>query len=61
MAAELGPFIQEEHAMVGQRPLPRHWHVAHTDQPRIRDGVVGARHGRVVTHAVQVPVKAGTQ
>jgi hypothetical protein len=28
MAAELGPFIQEEHAMVGQRPLARHRHGA---------------------------------
>jgi hypothetical protein len=41
MAAELGPFIQEEHAMVGQRHLAGHRHVAPTDQPRIREGVVG--------------------
>jgi hypothetical protein len=41
MAAELGPFIQEEHAIVGQRHFTRHRHVAAADQPRIRDGVVG--------------------
>jgi hypothetical protein len=41
MAAELGPCIQEEHAMVGQRHIIRHRHVAPADQPRIRDGVVG--------------------
>jgi hypothetical protein len=40
MAAELGELIQEEHAMMGQRHLARHQHVAPTDQPRIRDGVV---------------------
>jgi hypothetical protein len=41
MAAELGQFIQEEHAIVGQRHVTRHRHVAPADQPRIRDGVVG--------------------
>jgi hypothetical protein len=41
MAAELGPCIQEEHTMVGQRHLARHGHVAPTDQSRIRDGMVG--------------------
>jgi hypothetical protein len=41
MAAELGQFIQEEHAMVGQRHFARHRHVAPADQPRIRDS--GAR------------------
>ena len=35
MAAALGPFIQEEHAVVGQRHLTRHRHVAATDQPHI--------------------------
>ena len=39
MAAELGQFIQEEHAVVRQRDLARHRHVAATDQPHIRDGV----------------------
>jgi hypothetical protein len=33
--------IQQEHALVGERHLPRHGHVAPTDQPDIRDGVVG--------------------
>jgi hypothetical protein len=41
MAAKLGQFIQEEHAMVGQRHVTRQRHVAPADQPRIRDGVVG--------------------
>jgi hypothetical protein len=41
MAAEFREFIQEEHAMVGQRHVARHWHVAPADQPRIREGVVG--------------------
>ena len=41
MAAALGPFIQEAHAMVGQRHFPGHRHVPPADQPRIRDGVVG--------------------
>jgi hypothetical protein len=31
MAAELGQFIQEEHAIVRQRRLLRHRHVAATD------------------------------
>jgi hypothetical protein len=41
MAAALGLFIQEAHAMVGQRHLTRHRHVPPTDQSRIRDGLVG--------------------
>jgi hypothetical protein len=41
MAAALGPFIQEEYAMVGQRDLARQRHVPPTDQPCIRDGLVG--------------------
>jgi hypothetical protein len=41
MAAELGELIQKQHAMVGQRHLARHRHVAPAEQPRIRDGVVG--------------------
>jgi hypothetical protein len=54
MAAELGPFIQEEHAMVGQLHLARHRHVAAPNQPRIRDGVVGraTRAGRDQRRAV---------
>jgi hypothetical protein len=61
MAAALGPFIQEEYAMVGQRDLARHRHVPPTDQPCIRDGLVGARNGRVVTNAVRSPVRPATQ
>jgi hypothetical protein len=41
MAAELGPFIQEEHAMMGQRHLAWHRHMADPDQPRIGDGMMG--------------------
>jgi hypothetical protein len=54
MAAELGQFIQEEHAMVAQRRVTRHRHVAPTDPPRIRDGVVGraTRAGRDQPRAV---------
>jgi hypothetical protein len=40
LAVELGQFIQEEHAIVGQRHLAWHRHMAATDSPRIRDGVV---------------------
>jgi hypothetical protein len=61
MAAALGRFIQEEHAIVGQRHFARHRHVAPADQSRIRDGVVGARKGRVVTTAVQAPVRPATR
>ena len=41
MAAELGEFIQKEHAMVGQRHLARPRPVAPAEQPRIRDGMLG--------------------
>jgi hypothetical protein len=41
MAAELGQFIQEEHAIVGQRHLTRHRHLVPADQPRIRNGMMG--------------------
>jgi hypothetical protein len=61
MAAELGPCIQEEHAVVGQRHLARHRHVAPTDQPHIRARVVGGRNGRVVTNAVRAPVRPATR
>jgi hypothetical protein len=61
MAAELGQFIQEEHAIVGQRHFARHRHVAPADQPRIREGVVGRAKGRVVTHAVWSPVRPATR
>jgi hypothetical protein len=35
MAAALGEFIEEEHAIVGQRHVSRHRHVAPANQPRI--------------------------
>jgi hypothetical protein len=40
MAAEFGPFIQERHAIVGQRHVARHRHMAPANHPRVRDGVV---------------------
>ena len=60
MAAELGQFIQEEHAMVGQRHFTRHRHVAPADQPRIRDGMVRRATVRVVTNAVRLPLSPPT-
>jgi hypothetical protein len=45
MAAELGPCIQEEHTMVGQRHLARHGHMAPADQPDVRGGVLGGAEG----------------
>jgi hypothetical protein len=45
---------------VGQRHLARHRHVSPTNQSCIRDGVVGARHGWVVTSAVRAPVLPAT-
>jgi hypothetical protein len=41
MAAELGQFIQEEDAVMGQRHVARHRHGAPADQPDIQDGVMG--------------------
>jgi hypothetical protein len=41
VAFELGQFIQEEHAVVRQRHLPRHRHLAAADQADIGDGGVG--------------------
>jgi hypothetical protein len=54
MAAELGQFFQEAHAMVRQRHLARHGYPAATDQPCIRVGVVGGatRAGRDPRRAV---------
>jgi hypothetical protein len=61
MTVELRQFIQEEDAVVRQRHVPRPRHVAPADQPDIRDGVLGARHGRVVTNAVRSPVRPATR
>jgi hypothetical protein len=41
MAAKLGPCIQEAHAMVGQRHVTQHRHVATTEQPDSRDRMMG--------------------
>jgi hypothetical protein len=35
VAVELGQFIQEEHAVMGQRHLPRRRDLAAPDQPRV--------------------------
>jgi hypothetical protein len=56
MAAKLGPFIQEEHAVVGQRHLAGHGDVAPTGQPRIRNGV---RQGPTRAHGHEGYVPAG--
>jgi hypothetical protein len=41
VASELRQFIQKEHAMVRQGHLPLHWHLAPTDQPHVRNRVMG--------------------
>ena len=61
LTAELRPFIQEEDAVVGQRHVARHRHVTPTDQPDVREGMLGGRHGRVVTTAVRPPVRPATR
>jgi hypothetical protein len=61
VAAELRQFIEKENAMMRQRHLPRHGDLAPTDQPHIRDSVVGARNSRVKTHAVRAPVRPATR
>jgi hypothetical protein len=55
VAAELRQFIQKEHAVVRQRHFARHRHMAPADQPDIRDGVMGVRHGRGGTKAMRSP------
>jgi hypothetical protein len=61
MTTELGGFIQEEHAAVGQRHVAPHRYVIPANQPRIRDRLMGVRHRRVVTNAVRSPVRPATQ
>jgi hypothetical protein len=61
MAAALGPFIQEEHAVVGLRHLAGHRYVAAADQLRAEMVWCRARHGRVVTNAVRSPVRPATR
>jgi hypothetical protein len=61
MTPALGQFVQEAHAMVRQRHLARHRHLAPTDQPHIRNGLMqGARRGRMMTNAVRPPVRPET-
>jgi hypothetical protein len=57
MAAALGQLIQEEHAIVGQRHVTRHWHVPPADQPRIREGMMGraTRVGRGLVSGICYP------
>jgi hypothetical protein len=54
MAAALGEFIYAAHAMVGQRHLAWHRHMAATDPSRLREGLVGraTRAGRDQRRAV---------
>ena len=54
MAAELRQFIDKKHAVVSPRHVARHRHVATTDQPRIRDGMMrrAKRSGRDQRRAV---------
>jgi hypothetical protein len=61
MAAELGQFIQEKHAIVGQRHVARHRHVAPPISPASEIVWWGARNGRVVTNAVRSPVSPATR
>jgi hypothetical protein len=61
VAFEVGPRTQKEHAVVRPRHFPGHRHLAAADQAHIREGVVGARKGRVVTEAVRAPVRPATR
>jgi hypothetical protein len=61
VACALGPFIQKEHAVVRQRHVFGHRHLSAADQPHVRNGVVRARKGRVVTNAVRLPVRPATR
>jgi hypothetical protein len=64
MAAALGPFIQEAHAVVGPRHLARPRHVAPADQPHIGEGVMGGAkrpgrdQGRTIAHEASQAVDA---
>jgi hypothetical protein len=61
VATELWQLIEKQHAMVRQRHLTRQGHLAAPDQADVRDGVVRARKGRVVTKAVRSPVRPATR
>src|SRR5262249_14484488 len=64
MPTKLGPFIQEEDAVVSQRHVTRHRHLAPADQPDSREGVMGGatrarRHQRgAVAHEASDTVDA---
>jgi hypothetical protein len=45
MPPALGPFIQEENAVVRPLHLARQWHLAPADQPDIGDGVMRGAKG----------------
>jgi hypothetical protein len=45
VTAELRQLIQKEHAIMRQRYLPWHRHLAAADQPHIGDGVMGGPKG----------------
>ena len=61
MAAELGEFIQQEHAMVGQRHLAGIGTWPPPISPASEMVWWGARNGRVVTNAVRPPVRPATR
>ena len=48
MAEELRELIQKAHAMVRQRHLARHRHMAATDQSHVREGVVRGLGNQVI-------------
>jgi hypothetical protein len=52
--------MQEGHAVVRERHPPQRRLVAPADPPGVRDGMVGARHGRAVTKVVRSPVRPAT-
>jgi hypothetical protein len=60
MAAELRQFIQAEHAMVASDPSPGIGTWPPPISPASEMVWWGARHGRVVTHAVRSPVRPTT-
>jgi hypothetical protein len=57
ITAELGEFIQEQDAILGQRHIARHRHMAATDQLHIRDGVMEGAKREAVTRAVRPSVR----
>jgi hypothetical protein len=55
MPPALRPFIQDEHAVGRPQSLARRGQVPAADQPHIRDGVIGARRGWVMTNRPAPP------